>query len=1560
MLGVVVQIDGFDPVLAQPVSLRAASHDDPAVCHIGGGEPWWPALIKLPTLRYDLFDGAFGGDITAPSSSLTIAAAPWPNLGRYALADARLQLWTGDVGAPWGSWTLRFDGRVSEQPELADGTASINFAVDDRWLDAALLATYAGTSGPEGTEALKGQPKPLARGAPRYAAGTLVDNINTVFQLSAYGPLHGFEAGLERLARFGVPAGDFPSYAALIAANVPAGRWATAKAVGMARLGAPPTGQISFLIAGDEGGSNGWARLPGQVIRRLALLSGGAGRINDASLDALDAARPYNLSIYVDQQTTARQLIQQIAASVNAVAGMSWTGQLFVVPVGIGVPSLTLAADGSALPPVGSVKQVGIASPFQKLAIGAARAWTVHALSDIAFTATLVELGTYADGTTYREGNIVSLADGSRWLYIAATASAGHAPPAGTAGDDYWANLSAPIAGTSTYEDGTPLEDLKPAQPGADVTGDHKSADTNAVGGRPAAEINAAIDAAKQTIDDLIERIDNIQAGGGGDLSQQVNAANAARDAAREARDQAQAAYAAADAEADRAGDFAAQAAASKGLVDKAQALSEAARALAEQKAAEAAQYVASAEGFARTASGQATVATQKANEAVQSASTATASVDRATTKAAEASVSADRAAQSTSSAEGSAAAAASSAQVSAIARDAAQAALARQFPPTLDPAGRTAYSVPARIIGPSADWPQPYIVQADAGQIGGEQYVLFNRLLPRIAGRRYRVRAWGFSYATNVVFFLGLYGSPTDSPAQANAYHGALSNGGVPYKPNNQLGVGSGFFVLEGEFRTDDAAGSAFLDPRIVFAPDDGSPNNGVIHLTGIELTDITESSVARGYAEAASTSASSASASNDQAGQRASAAETSRQSAAGSAGEALAYRNTTADYMNSAAGAASIATNAAGVAASAQGSAERAAVAASGSASTASASADRAGEQAAAADGFRNQAQTSAGQAEAARASAATSESNAAGSASSAVDSAALSASASTASQRALARQFPPTLDPAGRTAYSVPAAIIGPGAGWPQPYIVQAVAGEIGGERYVLFNSLLPRLAGRRYRVRAWGFSYATNVVFFLGLYGSPTDSPAQVNAYHGTLSNSGVPYKPNNQLGSGSGFFVLEGVFNTDDVNSAFLDPRIVVSLDSGSANNGVIHLTGIELTDITESASARGFAEASASSATSAAASNDAAGARASAAETSRLAAETARGSAEAARDTAVTSRNDAAGSANAAASSATLAAASRDTAQGHASAAAGSASVAQASSGAAGNSASAAEQSRLSAEAANGAAQSAAGAANSLAVAADGSRAQAQQAATLSASYAQNAADNAARIAQIDDALSNEVGALARRTTDVEAKAGDAVSKATIAQSAAGDATGKLAAARVELIAMSPGGRAAVTVRSDTNNGAGIDLVGDVRVAGDLIVDGTVITSKIALNNVTNSAVLSGLGGFGVSPQNSGETPRLSIASTGGTMKIDVQADGVRSSGAGVLRVQLWAAYSAGEVALSRLVAFSPSNSAQPVSFFAISSFPAGETVQLFLRLSADNSTWSYNGGVIAATEFKR
>lgn len=432
---VLVQIDAYDPVAAAAVTLYAASRDSDQMCHLNG-QTWFPVIARLPVLRYDLFDGSFGRRIDAPSSGIQLGTEPWPNFARYAFADARVRLWTGNVGDAWGSWTLRFDGRCTAQPRIVDGLAELYFAVDDRWLDTPLLSTYAGTGGAEGATAQKGVAKPLALGAPRFVSGVLIDQTNNVVQLSSAGLIEDVEVAFEGLSRFSASVGDYASYAALVAATIPAGRWATAKAVGMVRHGAPLAGKPAYHVKGDKAGPDAWARKPGQLIRRIALLSGGSGKISDASLNALDVARPWNVSLYVDQQTTARELIQRIAASVNAVAGVSWLGQLFVVPIGIGTPSATLAADGSALPPIGTPQQIDVAAPWWRLAQQSETTWAVHGLGDVQFTATLTDRGTYSGATTYREGDIVyQPTDGRTYLYTATTPTAGNAPPNVT----YWA-----------------------------------------------------------------------------------------------------------------------------------------------------------------------------------------------------------------------------------------------------------------------------------------------------------------------------------------------------------------------------------------------------------------------------------------------------------------------------------------------------------------------------------------------------------------------------------------------------------------------------------------------------------------------------------------------------------------------------------------------------------------------------------------------------------------------------------------------------------------------------------------------------------------------------------------------------------------------------------------------------------------------------------------------------------------------------------------------------------------------------------------------------------------
>lgn len=466
MLATLIQIDAWDPVAAAPVTLRAASHDHPALCHLDGAI-WWPAIAQLPKLRYDFFSGSFDGSIETPSSSTTLIVEPFPDLPRLSMADARLRLWTGELGAAWDAFTLRFDGIVTAQPRIENYTASIDFAADDRWLDTPLLDLYEGTTGIEGEAGQKGTPKPLALGQPRYVPGQMIDSIDTILQLSAYGPLQAIDAALERLVRFPVSAGDFPNLAALKAAAIPRGGWATCKALGLVRHGAPLDGMPSYLLKGDAAGPDGWARKPGQIIRRLAHMLGHGDRLSDASLNALDLARPWNLSMYLGDQVTAREIIQRIAASVNAVAGVTWLGKLFVAPIAIGEASLTLRSDGTALPVVGDVEQVAVGQPYWRMALQAVRTWQLHALSDIAFSAVLIERGRYDAAESYREGHIVDMPDGSRWLHIGTAPTTGVAPGSDAA---VWFSLSAALDPADIrYDGGTgpTLQDLKPAEAGA-------------------------------------------------------------------------------------------------------------------------------------------------------------------------------------------------------------------------------------------------------------------------------------------------------------------------------------------------------------------------------------------------------------------------------------------------------------------------------------------------------------------------------------------------------------------------------------------------------------------------------------------------------------------------------------------------------------------------------------------------------------------------------------------------------------------------------------------------------------------------------------------------------------------------------------------------------------------------------------------------------------------------------------------------------------------------------------------------------------------------------------
>lgn len=428
-----IRIDAQDASgAAVPVFL--ASHDLPEACHLSA-DPWEPALARLPDFALDFFGGAFAGQVTAPRTSFAAATIGLAAFGatpatRARFADARCRIWVGDitsqVTADLGPLTLRFDGRITGEPEIDDRTRTAIFdaAVQDSWADKPLLPLFAGTGGIEGPADLTGQPKPLVLGNARFCGGVLIDNVDNIWMVSG-GAVQAVNAVYDRLASLGASAGNFADLAALKAAAIPNGSWGTCLALGLVRLGAPPDGRVSFDVSGSNSGTGGYVRRPGAIIRRIADLAGGT--VNAASLAALDTARPYNLQLQLREQVTAREIIGQLADSVGAVAGVNLRGELFAQALTLAASGAALNADDSSDLRVAAVEELAKAAPNWRLATEAELTFELHSADEAAFDYRWQ--GEYSAARVYRLDDVVTGPDGAAWAYIAANPAAGTALP---------------------------------------------------------------------------------------------------------------------------------------------------------------------------------------------------------------------------------------------------------------------------------------------------------------------------------------------------------------------------------------------------------------------------------------------------------------------------------------------------------------------------------------------------------------------------------------------------------------------------------------------------------------------------------------------------------------------------------------------------------------------------------------------------------------------------------------------------------------------------------------------------------------------------------------------------------------------------------------------------------------------------------------------------------------------------------------------------------------------------------------------------------------------------
>ena len=239
----------------------------------------------------------------------------------------------------------------------------------------------------------------------------------------------------------------------------------------------------------------------------------------------------------------------------------------------------------------------------------------------------------------------------------------------------------------------------------------------------------------------------------------------------------------------------------------------------------------------------------------------------------------------------------------------------ANSFPNYVGPTGQKAYVYLGDDgtgfqfdYGPGAGWPQPYITAQAGGRGGRYNRISFKESIPKSVGRRYRVRAWFYSNATNCQT-VGLWALGTDNnnwDASAVGYSSEAAPAGTV---NNVAINAPGFTEFAAEFTVTDAW-RPFWKPIFEFATTGGAPN-GLWHMTGLTVEDITSEKASRDSADAASSAYSNAQIEAGKAGNsatassgsadRAEAANGDSQAAAGrSAGSAADARRDAASVAN------------------------------------------------------------------------------------------------------------------------------------------------------------------------------------------------------------------------------------------------------------------------------------------------------------------------------------------------------------------------------------------------------------------------------------------------------------------------------------------------------------------------------------------------------------------------------------------------------------------------------------------------------------------------------------
>ncbi len=254
---------------------------------------------------------------------------------------------------------------------------------------------YAGTGGVEGDENWKGLLRPIVIGQVVNIPLRLLVSNRLIYEASctsiyAVNAVRDGGGALTLDTSVGT-GGNCASYAALDAATIASGKYATCLSLGLIRLGATPALQVTADVTGDADTIDGYGRpvTRGQIARRIATGRGKlkllSSQIDDASFTALDTAQPGACGWYWDSEISKAEALNQVmqgclgwwTIGLNAKLKVGYLDDVSSSTTG----SLYVPVDGQALDGyriIGLPRMQSAGAPRQATYLGYARNYTLQ------------------------------------------------------------------------------------------------------------------------------------------------------------------------------------------------------------------------------------------------------------------------------------------------------------------------------------------------------------------------------------------------------------------------------------------------------------------------------------------------------------------------------------------------------------------------------------------------------------------------------------------------------------------------------------------------------------------------------------------------------------------------------------------------------------------------------------------------------------------------------------------------------------------------------------------------------------------------------------------------------------------------------------------------------------------------------------------------------------------------------------------------------------------------------------------------------------------------------